>query len=58
VRSPTQYELSHTTSGESAIGSGMGERAILFCLFGLAVAVAIILIIAPGPLTWALSLVE
>jgi hypothetical protein len=36
----------------------MGERAILFCLFGLAVAVTIILMIAPGAVTWALSLIE
>jgi hypothetical protein len=36
----------------------MGERALLFCLLGLLLTAAIILMIAPGAVTWALSFVE
>jgi len=36
----------------------MREHLLLFCLLGLLLIAVIILIIAPGPVTWALSLVE
>jgi hypothetical protein len=37
---------------------GMREQIVLFSLLGLVLTAAIILIIAPGPVTWALSLIE
>ena len=36
----------------------MRERVLLFCLLGLVLTAAIILIIAPGAVTWALALTE
>jgi hypothetical protein len=36
----------------------MRDHALLFCLLGLVVTVAIILVIAPGAVTWALALIE
>ena len=36
----------------------MREHVFLFCLVGLVLIVAIMLLIAPGEVTWALSLVE
>jgi hypothetical protein len=36
----------------------MGERVILFCLIGLLIAVAIILMVAPGAVTWAVSFIK
>jgi hypothetical protein len=36
----------------------MRDHVVLFCLLGLLFTAAMILIIAPGPVTWALSLVE
>jgi hypothetical protein len=35
----------------------MREHMLLFCLLGLVLTAAIILVIAPGTVTWALSLV-
>ena len=35
----------------------MDERALLFVLLGLLLAAAIILAVAPGAVTWAMSLV-
>ena len=40
------------------MGSGMGERVFLFCLLGLLLTAAIMLMIAPGAVTWALSFIE
>jgi hypothetical protein len=37
---------------------GMGERVLFFCLVGLLLTVAIILMIAPGSVTWALSFIQ
>jgi hypothetical protein len=34
----------------------MRDHALLFCLLGLVVTAAIILVMAPGTVTWALSL--
>jgi hypothetical protein len=36
----------------------MRDRVLLFCLLGLLLTAAAILIIAPGHVTWALSLIE
>jgi hypothetical protein len=36
----------------------MREHVLLFCLLGLVVIAATILVIAPGPVTWALALIE
>ena len=36
----------------------MRERVLLFCLLGLVLTATIILVTAPGAVTWALSLIE
>jgi hypothetical protein len=36
----------------------MRERMLLFCLLGLVLAATIILVTAPGAVTWALALIE
>ena len=36
----------------------MREHVLLFCLLGLALTAAIILVAAPGAVTWALALIE
>jgi hypothetical protein len=36
----------------------MRDHVLLFCLLGLLLMAAIILIIAPGAVTWALALIE
>ena len=36
----------------------MREQVLLFCLLGLVLTAAIMLLIAPGEVTWALSLIE
>ena len=36
----------------------MREHVLLFCLLGLVLAGTIILVIAPGAVTWALALIE
>jgi len=36
----------------------MRELVLLFCLLGLVLIAAIMLLIAPGEVTWALSLIE
>jgi hypothetical protein len=36
----------------------MGERVLLFCLVGLLLTAAILLMIAPGSVTWALSFIQ
>ena len=36
----------------------MREHVLLFCLLGLVLTAAIILAIAPGAVTWALSLMD
>ena len=36
----------------------MRERVLLFCLLGLMLAATIILVIAPGAVTWALTFIE
>jgi len=52
-------ELVHTTgAAQGGIGSGMDERALLFCLLGLVLTVAILLTVAPSAVTWAMSFVE
>jgi hypothetical protein len=35
----------------------MREHVFLFCLLGLVLIATIILVIAPGPVTWALALI-
>jgi hypothetical protein len=42
--------------GISAIGTDMRDHVLLFCPLGLVVTATIILVIAPGTVTWALSL--
>jgi hypothetical protein len=49
---------SHNGCGGSAIDSGMREHVVLFCLLGLVLTAVIILMIAPGAVTWAVSLIE
>jgi hypothetical protein len=39
-------------------GTDMREHVLLFCLLGLVLTAAIILMIAPGAVTWALALIE
>ena len=52
-------ELVHTAGvGVSAIGTDMREHVLLFCLLGLVGLVAIMLVIAPEEVTWALSLID
>jgi hypothetical protein len=36
----------------------MRERMLLFCLLGLMLTATIILVVAPGAVTWALALIE
>jgi hypothetical protein len=36
----------------------MREHVLIFCLLGLVLIAAIMLLIAPGEVTWALSLIE
>jgi hypothetical protein len=36
----------------------MRDNVLLFCLLGLVLIAAIMLLIAPGEVTWALSLIE
>jgi hypothetical protein len=36
----------------------MREHVLLFCLLGLVLIAAIMLLIAPGAVTWALSLID
>jgi hypothetical protein len=36
----------------------MREHVLLFCLLGLVLIAAIMLLIAPGEVTWALSLID
>jgi hypothetical protein len=36
----------------------MREHVFLFCLLGVVLSAAIILMIAPGAVTWALSLIQ
>src|SRR6516165_2938221 len=52
-------ELVHTAGGGvSAIGTDMREHVLLFCLLGLVLIAAIMLLIAPEEVTWALSLID
>jgi hypothetical protein len=39
-------------------GTDMGEHMLLFCLLGLVLTATIILVTAPGAVTWALALIE
>src|SRR5262249_46441825 len=39
-------------------GTDMREHVLLFCLLGLVLTATIILVTAPGAVTWALSLIE
>jgi hypothetical protein len=36
----------------------MREHVLLFCLLGLVVVATVILVIAPGAVTWALALID
>jgi hypothetical protein len=36
----------------------MRERMLLFCLLGVVLTATIIMVIAPGAVTWALTLIE
>jgi hypothetical protein len=45
-------------AAQADIGIGMREHVLLFCLLGLLLTAAIILMIAPGSVTWALSFIE
>jgi hypothetical protein len=39
-------------------GTDMREHVLLFCLLGLVLTATIILVAAPGAVTWALALIE
>ena len=39
-------------------GTHMREHVLLFCLLGVVLTATIILVIAPGAVTWALALIE
>jgi hypothetical protein len=39
-------------------GTDMREHVLLFCLLGLVFTVTIILVTAPGAVTWAVALIE
>jgi hypothetical protein len=52
-------ELVHTAGGRiRAIDTDMREYALLFCLLGLMLIAALILVIAPAAVTWALAVIE
>jgi hypothetical protein len=52
-------ELAHSVAAaQAAIGVGMREHVLLFCLLGLLLTAAIMLMIAPGSVTWALSFIQ
>jgi hypothetical protein len=42
----------------AAEATDMGEHVLLFCLLGLVLTATIILVTAPGAVTWALALIE
>ena len=44
--------------GHLTKGTDVREHVLLFCLLGLVLAGTIILVIAPGAVTWALALIE
>ena len=59
----THWRASHVNwftcrGGVSAIGTDMRDHVLLFCLVGLVLIAAIMLLLAPGEVTWALSLIE
>ena len=39
-------------------GTDVREHMLLFCLFGLVLIATIILVTAPGAVTWALALID
>jgi len=45
-------------AGVCTKGTDMREHVLLFCLLGLVLTATIILVTAPGAVTWALSLIE
>ena len=53
-------ELLHTSlfCPKSAISNRAREHLLLFCLLGLVLTATIILAIAPGAVTWALSFID
>jgi len=52
-------DLSGLPASTSAfVLSDMREHVLLFCLLGLVLTATIILVIAPGAVTWALALIE
>jgi len=50
--------FTHGRGGVSAISISMRDNVLLFSLVGLVLIAAIMLLIAPGEVTWALSLIE
>ena len=50
--------FTHGRGGVSAISTSMRDNVLLFSLVGLVLIAAIMLLIAPGEVTWALSLIE
>jgi hypothetical protein len=45
-------------AAQAAKAVGMREHVLVFCLLGLLLAAAIILMVAPGSVTWALSFIQ
>jgi xanthine/uracil/vitamin C permease (AzgA family) len=54
-----RVDLSGLPASTSAfVLSDMREHVLLFCLLGLVLTATIILVAAPGAVTWALALIE
>jgi hypothetical protein len=55
-----RVDLSALPASTSAfvLSDDMREHVLLFCLLGLVLTATIILVIAPGAVTWALALIE
>jgi hypothetical protein len=52
------WELRNFPQRRPAIGTDMREHVLVFCLLGLVLIAAIILVIAPAAVTWTLAVIE
>ena len=58
VDSAERSDLPGSTFDFVLKGTDMREHVLLFCLLGLVLTATIILVAAPGAVTWALALIE
>jgi hypothetical protein len=58
VDSTERSDLPGSTFDFVLKGTDMREHVLLFCLLGLVLTATIILVAAPGAVTWALALIE